>query len=412
MKQRFAALTQEQRGIQAKLQKFARANGVKLDSGDQLKVEISSEGKVLVGGIKDAKQARKLEEAINKDHKLVDAIKTYQNEEMSISHALETATGKSLGYYKSRIDDLQKGGWLDNLSGDGDMVYSSEQAIALKDQDLYIVDDEFGTMISEFYAQPSGADISGGNNILEHADDVVESEFNSIMKDVNAYLADVNKSVRKKYGDPEEAKLHLVSLSNVSIRLTSDGNVTIDGSFSESGSYDNTMKNAITSIFNKALESNPQTGWKTDFAIASQYLEGQYDFAFDGEDKNRKVEVAYEDGKVKSRLSSPKEEERLNEEIADEAKAALTEMGVNADSLEIIVNEGGKLAVANMPQNKQEADVLKHALDTLNNKVKERSKEDYNNLDNATDPIDRLKGLLAKIDIFRSGGLDVLSKLT
>ena len=113
---------------------------------------------------------------------------------------------------------------------------------------------------------------------------------------------------------------------------------------------------------------------------------------------------------MESRISSPEEEERLTEKIAAEAKSALAEMGVDAGSLEIVVNEDGKLAVASMPQNKQEADALQHALDILNNKVKERSNEDYNAMDTAITAIDRLKALLAKMDVFRPGGLGTVNK--
>ena len=201
-----------------------------------------------------------------------------------------------------------------------------------------------------------------------------------------------------------------MSLANVSIRLRSDGSLAVGGSFSKSGSYDSVIENVLGKIFTEALKTNPQTGQKSDFAIAAQYLEGQYDHAFDDADKERKVEVAYRNGKVESRISSPEEEERLTEKIAAEAKSALAEMGVDAGSLEVVVNEDGKLAVASMPQNKQEADALRHALDVLNNEVKERSNEDYNAMDTAITAIDRLKALLAKMDVFRPGGLGTVNK--
>lgn len=425
IKKRFAALTSRRKGITSALQEILESTGSNLAPGDRIKVEIGSDGKALVGGVRDAELARKLEKTINADRNLIRGIKAFQKEETAVSQELRDVTGMSLNDFKTRISELQRGVAPEMIGGES-AAYSAEERINLEDQELYRVDEELSGMISSYYKDANtqagaySADISGGNNILEHADETVKSVFKDILADVQLYIDSANETIRKNYqGDPEELEKLLLSLERVTIRADGAGNVSIEGAITElaateSKGSDQEYRDAFQEIFRENLKVNPQTGEKHDFYIASEYLENKYDLAFDGEDADRTLETVYrggENGSIESHISSPEEEE-LREEITVEARAAMEDMGIEADSLDIQVADDGKLTVANMPPEGHERDMLEQALNMLNAATENRDNKDYNSMEeNPGKPLHRLKGLMAKLDVFLPGGADVLNGL-
>ncbi|MCC8189852.1 MAG: hypothetical protein LIP77_04325, partial [Planctomycetes bacterium] len=220
LKARFAAYTERSHELTAAVEKAAAAVGVRPGHAVQIKVEVGSDGTVRVGGIDDAGKTRALERAIARDGDLFRGLRDFQELEQDLSTDLRAVTGMSLTDYRSRIASLQTGGGMDSLTGDGN-TYDREQCLKLMDQDLYVVDNEFGQMISEHFRTARsgtvGVDISGDNNILEDAGGTVRDAFAAIMRDVSDYIRDVNDDLRKHYPDPEELKEKLVSLTNVSI---------------------------------------------------------------------------------------------------------------------------------------------------------------------------------------------------
>jgi len=414
LKDRFAELTNQRDGITAKLQKLTKSLGIHVGFTDRLKVEIGSNGKAIVGGISDAKKAKELENAINKDGAFLKEIQSFQKEEADISTELRSLTGKSLKDFTKRISELQKGGGMNVVHSDGlNHVYSREDCIALRDQDLYVVDNEFGTMINKYITGQDvrEADFTGSNNILEDADSAVNRRVKDVLNDVGKYFSRHNEYMRKLYTDPEELEKHLASLKNLAVRVDSSGNVEIEGQACKDANTDLDVKKGAKEIFNQALQTNPYTSEKDDFFIAAQHLENKYDLAFDGKDKDRKLVTTFQDGKIESRLSSPEEEENLDANIAIEAKAALTDMGIDGESYDIGVDEKGKIVVHNMPQGDMESKILKNALQVLNDKVEKRTNSDYTGLSTSFDPVDKLKGLLAKKDVFLPGGISLLKNM-
>ena len=428
LKARFANLLDNERGIYDRIAALMAKGGFARGLNDQVKVEIDANGKAIVGGITDAKAARALEKAINSDKKLLNDIVEYQKEEKLLSGEMREVTGMSLKEYASRIDSLQrrddKGAKLFLDLDTGQFSSSPASAIALRDQDLYAVDEEFAAMISGRYAAGSAAmDISGQNNILEDAEGTVNRMMTRVTGNIKQVFNDMNKGIRMAAGEmPDSAQYvadSIVDLSRLNISVDHTGKVTVEGTASKNNpETDRAAKKIIEEMFEEELKSNPVTGAQHDFKTAAAYLLNAYDETF-GEDNplglgeaGRTLETVYSHGEISSHVSSPEREEELATAIDAAAKDALKDMGVDATDVAIAMNDEGKLVATNINADAPKAQSIQTALDLLNKQLENRSIADAREEKSVltADPVKRLKGLMLNMDVLRPGGASLLQR--
>jgi hypothetical protein len=428
LKARFTKLLGAERNIYGRIASLMSKPGTQRGALDQLKVEIDSAGKAIVGGITDVKAARALEKAINSDKKLLNDIIAYQEEEKLLSDDMQKVTGTSLKAYADRIDAAQrndaKGAKIFFNLDNGEFSSSPESAIALKDQDLYAVDSEFAAMISERYAAGSAAmDISGQNNILEDAEGTVNRMMTKVTGNIAQAFYDMNKGIRMGAGDMPDPTQYLedslVDLNRLKISVDNAGNVTVEGTASKNNAEtDKAAKKIIAEMFETELKANPATGEQHDFKTAATYLLNTYDETF-GEDNPlglgedaRTLETVFDHGKIESHVSSPEREAELAEEIDTSAKDALKDMGIDATDLVIAMNDEGNLVAANLNPDSPEAKSIQAALDFLSKQLENRSIDDAREEEGTLtmDPVKRLKGLMVNMDVLRPGGAGLLQR--
>lgn len=407
IKDAFANLQAAQRDMQTDLRSFMSTHNINLGPGDNLRLEVASNGEILVGGIHDAKTARKMAKAINDDGELATKLRDFQKKLKETSSRLKDITGMSLNDHVKRIDEWQK---------NPEAPFMQNEVLSLKDQALYYVDEEFAVMIAEQFASPPPiTDLFVTENILENASGTVDKTVRKIMDEVEKKFAEMNEHIREQYGDllpPEELEKMLVSLDKLKIDVDSDGMVVIEGEASEDSEWDRKAKERIRTIYGETLKNNPVTGKEHDYFIASQYLLNQYDNAFDGDDKTRKLEVTFARGKIESHISSPKEEGRLRADIAENAIIALRDMDVDADGLEVEVNDAGKLFIPNLSPEEQKRRGLPQALEMLNKLLKDREIIPVENFEAPEGgPMENLKRLMSKLDVFLPGGARKLDSI-
>lgn len=418
LKSRFGKLLGRERAIFSRLSGILSKPGFKRGAYDQLKVEIDSKGRAIVGGVSDVKTARALEKAINGDPKLLKEIVDYQAEEKSLSTDLHTVTGMSLKDYADRIDSLQR---RDEKQRE---KLGTEDALALKDQPLHGADPEFAEMLSErFTAGSAFMDISGLNNILEDAEGTVNTMMRKTTGGIAGAFKEMNKAIRQDAAQADDPAQYIedsiVDINRLKISVDNTGKVTIEGTASRNNpKTDQAAKKIVAEMFEEELKANPATGEQHDFKIAAAYLLNSYDETF-GEgnplglgEADRTLEAVFDHGKISSRVSSPEREAELKTSIAMSAKDALKDMGVDADNLEIEMNDDGKLVAANLDPNDPAAKEIQTALDFLNRKLDNRTLEDAHGEENAfaQEPVKRLRGLMANMDVLRPGGTSLLRR--
>lgn len=418
VKKRFAKLTQMRSDLDGSFKSILSKNQITLDPLDQAKIEIDSKGRAVVGGIKNAATARKLERALNADKGFMEQLRTFRETESSVSKELESVSGSSLHAYSDMIADAQMSGDADFLRNDLTLgEYADTDLIQLKDQPIYQVDEEFAGMISSYFAKSVNADFSGRESILESADATVDGAVRGVMEKVTSTFAAMNKTLSEEMKGTlshEELAKRMVRLDNLKVSVDEEGRVIIEGRACANLWRDFEAKDAIKALFAQELATNPMTGKQHNFTLAAKYLLNQYDNGPGKGDKERHLEVSYENGKVESRIYSPEKEEALRESIASEARAALGESGVDATGLELAVDDEGKLVVANPPEGPK-GQIVRSLVESLNKQVEERSLADVpedEETEEKTDEesetsggaVDRLRQLLARLDVHLAGG--------
>ena len=417
LKKRFAALIDLERGIHGRLDSLMDKKGISLGPHDQIKIEIDSQGRAIVGGVRDVSTARAIEKAINSDKKFLKEIVDFQKEEKALSNDLREATGVSLKEFGARIDAVQRA-----PEGFTPVGYTREEAVGLMDQDIYLVDEEFAGMIGEHYAMKSAlVDFSGENNILEDAEGTVNRTMTKVIGDIANAFREMNKKTRMEsgdYPDPlEYLENSLLSINRLKISVNNDGQVAIEGTACKDNSeLDRWAKDVVNSMFEEELKVNPATGKQHDFMTASSYLLNIYDESF-GEgnalglgEADRTLEAVFDHGKIESHVSSPERERELAVAIDETAKAALSDMGIDATDITIEMNDDGKLAATNLSPEHPKFESIQMALDLLNAQTETRSIEDAHKKDLAVNPVQRLKGLMTNMDILRPGGASFLKR--
>ena len=405
LKDRFSKFHDTERSIHDRLTSLMSKLKLKPGMSNNLKIEIDSNGRAIVGGIDDVKTARALEEAINSDKKLLKDIVAHQKEEERLSLDMREVTGTSLEDYASQIDGLRRAG-----------------------QDIFLemntVDTEFADMLTGHYGESGGvADISGQHNILENAEGTVNKMMSTVTDKITQAFYEMNNGIKANVEDMEDPSQYLddslVDLRRLKISVDNSGNVSIEGTASKNNAEtDRAAKKIIEQMFQEELQATPSTGEQHDFQTAATYLLNTYDETFGegnplglGED-DRKLEVVYDHGKIESHVSSPKREAELEEEIDRSAKDALKGMGVDATDLVIEMNDEGKLAATNLNPEDPEAKKIQTALDFLNKQLENRSIEDAREEEIALtmDPVKRLKALMTNMDVLRPGGASLLKR--
>ncbi len=169
-------------------------NGVKLSGPDNLKIELNANGQAIVGGVKDAKTARKIEKLLNDSPDALKAIADYQKEERKLSAELKAKTGMSFADLKKHCENIDQG-YVKVLKDRG-VMYSKEEMLSFQDQDLYKVDPNLINSIKDFIAPDhSGIDFSTDSKIISNPESVLKSEMMDFTRNIKKAFDGINFSI-------------------------------------------------------------------------------------------------------------------------------------------------------------------------------------------------------------------------
>lgn len=373
LKKKFSSLKTDKADIDSHIRAVLKAKGIKYGTGDKMKIEIDDEGKAVVGGIKDAKTARAIEEAINNEKGLAEKIDKYQSAEREVSRDLKKATGQNLADFKAYVESYQKN-WYSSISRKEDGTFCTPAEMAnLEGHDLFFADPELTDMIREHIGNASGLDISADSKILVNPENSMENDVQSIMREIDLEFKEHNRRLMEMAEEmgltPEEVEERKLSVAGVKVTVSTDGTVVIEGATAKDKDADQGGKNIIESVFARSIQTNPVTQEQDPFATTADHILRLYEEEF-SEDKHneREVKVVWEKGMADTFVASPKREAELVEGINEAVGVMMKERGVDIDGLdlEFDIDKNSKILLVNPPEDEMLAKQVEAALESIN----------------------------------------------
>lgn len=381
-------------------------------------VEISDLARAMAGGIKDAKTARAIEEAINNEKGLAKKIGDYQSNERGVSRDLKKATGQNLGDFKAYVESYQKN-WYSSISRKEDGSFCSTEEMAnLEGHDLFFADPELTGMIKEHIGNDSGIDISADSKILVNPENSMENDVQSIMREIDLEFKEHNRRLMEKAEEmgltPEEVEERKLSVAGVKVTVATDGTVEIEGMTAKDKDADQGGKNIIESVFARSIQTNPVTQEQDPFAMTADHILRLYEEEF-GEDKHneREVKVVWEKGMADTYVAAPKREAELVEGINESVGVMLKERGVDAEGLdlEFDIDKNGKILLVNPPEDGMLAKQIEAALESINVTLEGTEAATPEEMDNESlgTTAQRLKSMVKELTTIRPWGKSELT---
>lgn len=390
-------LSVSRRNLNGHIEAILKENGIKLGPGDKMRVETSG-GKICVGGIKDKKTRKAVEEALNRENGFADKIRDMKATERKTSDILKSETGVSLHVLsKASIGkDAKEGDVMVKLMGSENLDQFSFFA---QNPDLVGLIRENAELSIDFgggqrpFADPEGTLKAG----LKKAHGKIRDRFNAINDDLMEKLKTTGA-----LKDPDFDKDFLMDLDRVTIRVGSDGGVEIDGNVANDDLTNRKGKEIITELVREMMRETDDSGELVLFVEASQRLLDDYHNEFGSEAADDAV-VEMEIGRdAKSaggslRIASPAKEAEILGGVNTEVNAIVAGMGIETDfPFDISIGDSGKLIVNNLPEAENERDTVLRIFDVITMHVEQGDENDPR--------FGRLVKLLKHSDAFRWGG--------
>lgn len=382
-----------------------KKNGIRLAPSEKLRIETTAGGRIAVGGIRDVKKRKAIEEALNREDGLSKKIQAHQSTERKLNSNLKYETGKTAA------------GLLSELNGGENAATSSIPARSVAPREnlghyeLFAENPEFADMLREMGAESA---ISISSEIGPNA----EPEA-TLTKSMRATHAEIGKSFEEnnrkfraqieKSGvevDPDFNEKYMLNLSRVTIRVGSDGSIEIDGALCSDSRRDKEGKEIIESFLKDMMKATDESGEVVLFEEASRRLLEDYQDAFGrqaADDARVMVEIGRRNPGAEVRLSSPSKEAELREDIEKEVNVILADMGISPEApFEVAVEKDGKLRVLNPPDDPQKRNELLQAMKVINARMRNGDENDPQ--------FGALARLLRHREVFQWGGVGEIYK--
>ena len=383
-----------------------KKNGIRLSPTDNLRLETDASGRIYVGGVADPDAVYALEEALNKEDGMARKVRDYQSDMRKASSLLRSETGKSLPQLVREMN-----GDIDNMRRDMDAKLFGESG-----SDDYYSNLEYIQLFSDSPELAEMVKEIGTDSLIalgEEARPVAESEstllkgLRDTQQQIKAAFDRYNEELMEKLQgdpileDPDFESKYLLNLARVDIKVSNDGEITIDGDVADEYVTDARGKEIIRSAMQAMLEGTDESGQIRIFKEATDRIMMDYNREF-GKDAADDARVMLEIGKSNplgsARLSSPAKEAEIMEGVGGQVNALMEDMGVTLEEpLDIAINKDGTLSVTNLPSDELKQKQVLAAMKSINTSLMGADEDDQE--------YGKLKRLVRHYGVFQKDGL-------
>ncbi len=401
--------------LMSRIEDIFKQHGISQKDYGKVKIEVDSSGRIVVGGVKDPKTAKAIEEALNSEKGLGGSLLQFRNDEKELSRQMRKYSGCSLyeltmtqqGDISKRIRDQ-----VEEAAGDGplpgDAYYTG---LGFLGENLNHV--AGSADIAELAFQGS-IDFSGETNTLAEPERAIKAELEEMNRKIREEVEEYNAAVKERL-EAEGVNVEKMSaemkaeylLDAAGIRITVDnlGTVTIEGTFS-TNEENNKRGEAIAKrhAFDMLNKTEDNSYHINIFAAASKTLIDRMTDEVGEEKMGRDARVVAEiAGGVAGdiRVSSPQTEARLQKSIQDSVNRIVKDAGIAvSEPLQVEVDENGRIRATNLFEGAEETRQIQALLDQINEDAAKSGKEKLHDQEEEGNPI---AGYLAKLKKVREG---------
>ncbi len=338
MKSLLESLKSEKSDINSLVQKHAASAGISDSDVKRLKIEVNASGKIVVGGIKDAKKAKALEQALNNENGLANRIKNFQNNEKKVQEFFE----------KNNI------GGMSLASGAKNLDHIKELALeGISPEELgTVVDDPLALAAMDLYSM-GGPDFSAGSKGVADPKGALTKELEKAKKKIEELFNNANIQAEKFAGSAGQpngaAAAEKMSLTGATIKITADGGITFDGRFAKSDSANSQAEALVRMVIQEMFQDNENSGFESTAATAARQLLVNHDAEF-GEDAGKAAVMEISGNKTSAYIDNPEKTNQINQQIKTDAATFMTkESGAKFTADMFQVDERGKLSLVSVP---------------------------------------------------------------
>lgn len=244
---------------------FARHGISRADYG-KVKIEVDDSGKISVGGVRDAKTAKAIENALNADKTLGKKVLQFQRDEKELSKQIKEYSGCTLfeltmtqrGDVNARIRECVEGATKDDSPDDefywnlGFLGENLNHVVGVQD----VFDLGFQGAI----------DFSGETNTLAEPERNIENEleamYRKVQEDFDRHNADVAARMEAAGIEmtDEMKAMYFLDAAGVTITVDNLGAMTVEGLFSDNGDNHKTgedmVRKRVTEMLNKTEDNS------------------------------------------------------------------------------------------------------------------------------------------------------------
>lgn len=330
--------------LDGKISSALRSMGVSTEIMKDLKIEIGSDGKVVVGGLKDETLAKQIQHRLREERSLLGDLHKYQKAERELAaemggtawNDIKKATLQSNGS-PDLTDIIENNPFLKDAS---DLAYGLAATFSREDVDFH--HDRKGV------ANPVGA----LKNLMTDA----KGRINELFNQENTKATEYSKT----------GGIAAMSLDNVRVTMSSNGDIKIEGKFSEDEDMNRRAEAIVRAELGKIMGAEG-TGKENTLQTAARELafKHQAEHGFIVEDKTVVMELS--GGGSKAYIETETGGDTLKDSIKKEAlryyreTRGIENARVNLDGLD--VDGSGKLVLKNSENSDANAQAL---VDELN----------------------------------------------
>ncbi|MCC8166144.1 MAG: hypothetical protein LIQ31_08335 [Planctomycetes bacterium] len=403
-------LTAQKRDLDSHIDAILKKNGIKLGAGDKIKLETGAKGKIAVSGIQDPELRKEIENALNKEKGLFEKVRDNQVAMRKASSEFKHETGMTLKEAMEKVTanegdgqatiDMAVGKDADGKpvvqSNSGSMIHFDDELAGL----LFDMQDPTGVAVvtdSRANAEP----VDTLKSLLKNAERDIRQEFMWINREVKGTVPE--ELPTDAAGNPIPREHLMMDVTRVEISVSSDKEITISGQVAIDPKKDREGKEIIERKIKEMLETTTESGDTKLFDEAMTRILSDYHLEYGDEaapDATAVVEIGRENTSGQVRMSSPRKEAELLDEMSSEVNGLLEEKGILDPQYKVEVDDDGKLVIANLPENEEEKAKVLDALDEINNSLASADEED--------EKYGRLKELVDHYGLFQGRGLSDL----
>lgn len=330
--------------ISSAIKSALKNSGLGSVDANKLKIEIGSNGKIMVGGIKDKKKLQEIQEALNKTSGLAGQIKDYQNKEKLLKadvadiERIDPDGGKR---GVELIEEIVRNGEFDE---NGFTTATFERPLYYAIAELYRDDGPDFSSTSKGVADPVGT---------------LDKEFSRAKQKITEQFQMENdraKAAAEKSGKPESADV--ISMQNVKIIISPEGQIIFEGRFAKSDAANSAAEAMARMVLEDEMNKDSEGADRISTAMLS--LEMQHDEAF-GKSDGKKAEIQISDSGVSSYITDPAGIEKAKGDIRQNAASFLSsQLGAAFSEKDFSVNEKGVISLTSVPKgaSREQADKL------------------------------------------------------